>query len=79
METSQLGDQPGMASSGKHLAFKQGFTQFLGEHMLFNDSSGSILDLVKSMVFKSPQPRSMFEFMLSAQDLVEEDVKRYAK
>lgn len=70
---------PQMTMSTRPSSFRVGFESFLKEQMVLNDPNGPLLALVKSFVMKSPQPRSMYEFMLSVEDMVDDDVQKMSK
>ena len=59
--------------------FRKDFQLFVKENMIFNDPDGGVLDLARSMLFKTPNPKGMHEFLKTAADPILEDLKKYSK
>ena len=64
---------------GRRSQFRKDFQLFVKENMIFNDPDGSVLDLARSMLFKTPNPKSMHEFLKTAAEPILEDIKKYSK
>lgn len=59
--------------------FRMTFNNFLFDHMLFKDGSTPVLDLTKTMLLKSPQPASMFDFIQMTKPLILEDISKLSQ
>ena len=59
--------------------FRKDFQLFVKENLIFNDPDAGVLDLARSMLFKTPNPKGLREFLKTAAEPVLEDLKKYSK
>ena len=65
--------------SNRKSQYSKDIRQYVSECMIYNDIDSNVLDLAKNMIFKSPQPKSMIDYIKNEMENIVEDVKKYSK